>query len=76
MAVKGNTNFTDFKSSKNKISGGSCNVFLSDCYYTIQQDHRPHLTFEEKTSNKTQAGSNLHSLSRHLPAEAMFHTEK
>ena len=25
VAVKGNTNFTDFKSSENKISGGNCN---------------------------------------------------
>ena len=41
MAVKGNTNFTDLKSSKNKISGGNCNVLLSDCYDTIQQDHPP-----------------------------------
>ena len=76
MAVKGNTNFTDFKSSENKISGGNWNVFLSDCYDTIQQDHRPHQTFEEMTSNKTQAGSKLHSHSRHHPAEATFHTEK
>ena len=28
MAVEGNTNFTDFKSSENKISGGNCNDFV------------------------------------------------
>ena len=27
MDVKGNTNFTDFKSSENNITGGNCNVF-------------------------------------------------
>ena len=27
VAVKRNTNFTDFKCSKNKISGGNCNAF-------------------------------------------------
>ena len=49
---------------------------LSDCYDTIQQDHLPHQTFEEKTSCKTQTGSKLHSHSRRPPAEATFHTEK
>ena len=51
-------------------------LFLSDCFDKTKQGHSFYQTFEEKTSNKRQAGSKLHSHVRHLWIEAAFHTEK